>query len=443
MQAYIRKNGFTDTEAIIQLANALSAKYGEAAAAAACDMYDAIAEVQGAKVPPAEPARTPTLEETRNVINSALNRAPDTVPDETGKLVKKTATRTMRKNAARDGAQMALVPSGDGCAFCKMLGSRGWESPRSSKSFEAHLHKNCRCEYIVRFGDDLEVEGYDPDALYDEFMQYGGNWKNKMNAMRREHYAEHKVDINARKRLTWARHRLLLRNNMPKGFEDKRTIGEPIAEDRLKSIIEKAESKGIRFGSSSKSNGNFELYCGDPDILEDVVDRLGKSIAEAKRSGLLKPDADIILKYDNVLGYRGDNSAVDVGAFAETNGKTITLNKFMFDDTAYLKEQYTDAVEKKLFAAGTDYNNVIDHEFGHIVDKSNKNLRKRILDILQSDAANANMTLDEYIANEISGYASMYPEENEYCEVISELFAKSRGLEQQYAKDILERGINQ
>lgn len=192
MQAFIDANGFDDVDAIIRQANALATKYSEASAALTCNMYDAIAEAQGAKVRPAEPARTPTLEETVNVIQSALERAPVTVPDETGKLVKKTSTRTMRKNAARDGILMALVPRGDACVFCKMLGSRGWEPARASKSFEAHLHKNCRCEYVVRFSDDLEVEGYDPDAIYDEFMQYDGDWNQKMNAMRRDQYAKNK-----------------------------------------------------------------------------------------------------------------------------------------------------------------------------------------------------------------------------------------------------------
>lgn len=209
MREYIQKNGFDDTDAIIRMANAIATKYGEAAAAATCDIYEAIAEAQGVTVRPAEPARTPTMEEAENVIRSALRRAPSTVPDETGKLVKKTSTRTMRKNAARDNAMMALVPGGDGCAFCKMLASRGWESARSSKSFEAHLHKNCKCEYVVRFKDDLNVEGYDPDALYQEFMDLGGkDWNERVNLMRQKTYAEKKDKINAQKREAYAENRI-------------------------------------------------------------------------------------------------------------------------------------------------------------------------------------------------------------------------------------------
>lgn len=186
MREYIRRHGTDDVDALIQMANAIATKYGEAAAAVTCDMYDAIAEAQGAELAPAVPAMTPSIEETGNVVRSALERAPASLAAEIGKLVKKTSTRTMRKNAARDDALMALVPCGDGCPFCKMLGSRGWKPARESKSFEAHLHKDCRCEYVVRFGDDLEVEGYDPDALYEEFQQYEGSWDEKMKAMKRD-----------------------------------------------------------------------------------------------------------------------------------------------------------------------------------------------------------------------------------------------------------------
>lgn len=184
MQKYADAHGLDDMDAIFLYAKALTDKYGEAAAAATCDMYDAIAQAQGVNVPPAVPAKNPTPQEIVDVISYAADNAPVTVPAKVGELVKKTSARTMRKNAARDGAKMALVPSGDGCAFCKMLGSRGWEDARSNKSFEAHLHQNCRCEYVVRFGDDLSVEGYDPDALYDEFMQFDGSWDEKMKKMR-------------------------------------------------------------------------------------------------------------------------------------------------------------------------------------------------------------------------------------------------------------------
>lgn len=268
MQKFIDANGIDDVAALIQYANALTTKYGEAAAAASCDMYDAIAEAQGASVPPAVPARTPSMKETANVIQSALDRAPTTIPDETGKLVKKTATRTMRKNAVRDNAQMALVPSGDGCSFCKMLGSRGWEDARAAKSFEAHLHKNCRCEYVVRFGNDLNVEGYDPDALYDEFMQYDGDWNQKMNAMRRDYRAEHKDEINAQKRAAYASRKQL--QDQQKGDIIKLRINFFDTSDPLY-----WESFSI------EEEEGFEDVCGhgNPSAFEITIDGVKKALS--------------------------------------------------------------------------------------------------------------------------------------------------------------------
>ena len=206
MRAYVRVHGFGNEAELIQVAHEIATKYGEAAASATCDMYDAIAQFQGVNVKPAEPAAMSTLEEVRDTLMSALERAPSTIDAETGKLVKKTSTRTMRKNAARDGAQMALIPGGDGCPFCMMLASRGWESARKDSSFDAHLHKNCQCEYAVRFNGDLNVQGYDPDAIYNEFIDTGARtWNGRMNAMRRANYSKNKDMINAQKRTAYQR----------------------------------------------------------------------------------------------------------------------------------------------------------------------------------------------------------------------------------------------
>ena len=54
---------------------------------------------------------------------------------------------------------------------------------------------------MVRFTPDLELQGYDPSeysAMYENAD--GGTKEEKLNAMRREAYAEHKDEINAQKR---------------------------------------------------------------------------------------------------------------------------------------------------------------------------------------------------------------------------------------------------
>ncbi len=209
IQDFIDKNGMENVTALIGKSYQCSVKYGEAAMALTCEMYDRIAVVQKAEVRPAVPARDVTLQEVKDTVNHAMRTAPSTVPAVTGKLVKKASSRTMRKNAARDGAKMALVPSSDGCPFCKMLGSRGWESARSgrSTSFEAHLHAHCRCEYVVDIKGGMQVEGYDPEALYDEFMNLDGtSWEERMNIMRNQQrkIPEIRDKINAQKREAYA-----------------------------------------------------------------------------------------------------------------------------------------------------------------------------------------------------------------------------------------------
>ena len=62
------------------------------------------------------------------------------------------------------------------------------------------VHANCDCTYAIRF-DDSEVEGYDP-RKYEE-MYYDADGKkpqDRINAMRREFYAQNKDEINAQKR---------------------------------------------------------------------------------------------------------------------------------------------------------------------------------------------------------------------------------------------------
>ena len=194
----------------IEYAYALAQKYGEAAGAAACEMYDAIAELQGANVPPAVPAATATLDETaRAVVGTMKTGNPKIVDDATGRLVKLVGVDTMQQNALRDGAEWAWIPRGDTCAFCLTLASRGWQeaSKDAIKNGHAeHVHANCDCTYAVRFSPDIDVEGYKPQEYYDMYMDAdGNNSKERINALRREFYAENKEIINEQKRSAYAK----------------------------------------------------------------------------------------------------------------------------------------------------------------------------------------------------------------------------------------------
>lgn len=125
--------------------------------------------------------------------------------------VKRAGIETMRNAANRDGAMWAWVCIGDTCAFCRALGSNGWQ--HASKSIKAgnhaeHIHDGCDCQFVVKPpGESLEIDGYDPDALEAEYLAAGkgGNSQDKINAMRRADYTPEFAEArNARRRELYA-----------------------------------------------------------------------------------------------------------------------------------------------------------------------------------------------------------------------------------------------
>ena len=206
--------------ALMAYSYAVATKYGEGAAALAAEMYDAIAALSDVYVPPAVPAATATYNETAKAVQGArlFSKDPEVTAAAVGRLVKQAGEDTTMQNAMRDGAEAAWVPSGDTCAFCITLASRGWQrvSRRSLKRgiHAEHIHANCDCVHAVRFNGEGDVEGYDPseyEAMYYEAKDRasGNSPENAINYMRREAYAKNKDVINAQKRSAYARRKEL------------------------------------------------------------------------------------------------------------------------------------------------------------------------------------------------------------------------------------------
>lgn len=195
---------------LIDYAYALSTKYGEASASLSALMYDEIAEKSGVVVPSAEVADTATYSEVAKAINGVTKKltTDKQVGSVVGRTVKQVGADTILKNAERDGAEFAWVPSGDTCVFCMMLASNGWQymSKKAMKNGHAeHIHANCDCTYAVRFDDKTTVKGYDPDKYKEIFQNAEGDtWNEKINSVRRMQYQENKDKINAQKRANYA-----------------------------------------------------------------------------------------------------------------------------------------------------------------------------------------------------------------------------------------------
>lgn len=201
VRAYVEAHGGTGSvnrDDLIDYAYGVATKYSEASASLSAEMYDAVAALEGRYVDPAIPADTPAYNEVAKTVNGILKQSTDKnmLGSGIGRLVKRTGVDTTMQNAIRDGAQWAWIPSGDTCAFCITLASRGWQraSKKALKNGHAeHIHSNCDCTYAVRFDNRLEVAGYDPDEY--RKMYYGAEGrtpKERINSLRREFYAANK-----------------------------------------------------------------------------------------------------------------------------------------------------------------------------------------------------------------------------------------------------------
>lgn len=174
---------------IIEYANALIMKYGQASGALSCEMYEEIAKLQGIDIDPAEMAELPEYGEVAKAVNGAWKQGAGNMPGVVQRMVKQVGADTTLKNALRDGAQFAWIPSGDTCAFCLTLASRGWQKVSKNtlkKGHAEHIHAHCDCQYAVRFDEKSTVEGYDPDKYLEMYENAEGKTpEEKINSLRR------------------------------------------------------------------------------------------------------------------------------------------------------------------------------------------------------------------------------------------------------------------
>ena len=186
----------------------------------------------------------------------------------------------------------------------------------------------------------------------------------------------------------------------PKGFKDNRKVGKIISQEQLDTFAKKAESYGVKLGIGKPGTyGGFERYKGDPRVLDEALEHIkNNQPVLTKISG----DDKVILQYGDVIDSSG---RVDVGAFAMTRGRTITLNRFMYDDTDYLIKEYADSVNTGHFVQGTDYRNIIDHEVGHVFVHQRKSLLNRLREACRRKALIEHISTSEYIIANISIYA--------------------------------------
>lgn len=343
--------GTEDMRGLIDYAYSISTKYGEAAAALACEMYDAIGAGSGEILQPAEPAPTPRYGEVaKTVQGTAKYNNPKLVSNAVGRLVKRTAADTTLNNAERDGAQFAWIPHGDTCSFCIALASRGWQymSKDARKNGHAeHIHANCDCEYAIRFDKKTNYEGYDPDKYLDMYESAEGkSSQDKINSMRRMKYQENKDRINAQKREAYALNNghSMKRNNRTtwKGEPKENSIEE------IESLRQFASERNIIIDST------FTYFDGDTSIVKDFIEKVDESIN--KTHNLKSNPVRIRVSYK-----------MDDDDYAITHNSSITINGYAYRNRELLEEDYRNKAKEGWFTPGSTYLDIATHESGHVL----------------------------------------------------------------------------
>lgn len=200
-----------DRAALIDYAYKVSSKYGEAAAEFACQMYDAETAYEGVTAEPAEPAEPATYGDVAKAVNGTLKYVlyGEVVSGAVSRLVKRTGQDTTLKNAIRDKAYFAWIPSGDTCSFCLSIAAEGWKRATAQAlagGHADHIHGNCNCAYATKHNKETEYSSYDPKEYQELFADAEGDTEEeKVNSVRRMIYQENKDRINEQKRSAYER----------------------------------------------------------------------------------------------------------------------------------------------------------------------------------------------------------------------------------------------
>lgn len=169
---------------LLELLPPLVDQYGEAAATAAAEMYEAVMMAEKGIYKAADIADTYGSKIEKSVryaagfiFNDEKEKSFSTLSLALDYYLKQPARDTVFNNCKRDrnlGARYARVPQGETtCDFCIMLASRGfvYRTKNSAGDMGNDYHHSCDCLPVVSFVDNPSVPGYDPDYYYEQYKK--------------------------------------------------------------------------------------------------------------------------------------------------------------------------------------------------------------------------------------------------------------------------------
>lgn len=398
---------------MINMAYALSTKYGEAAASLAAQMYDETAALSGVTVPAAEVANTASYGEIAKAINGVTKTltTDKNISNVVARHTKMAGADTTLKNAARDGAEFAWIPAGDTCIFCLEIASNGWRhiSAKSMKNGHAeHIHANCDCTYSVRFDGKSNVKGYNPDKYKEMFKNAEGNTsQERVNSLRRIQYQENKDKINAQKRANYASKNKDVLNNKKymnygaiiHGKTEKHSVGGNLADIVTSSIKVEFEGKSVYISDKIYDNAKDIMDRFEP-YLKNALNLVGKEnreipnfiIADAteltKASGRYLYEPNTVVLVPKLFGDMSENDKYN---------KHLTIHELLhWGDCQDMSKKYPNASEDEL----------VNHVINWAKDKLDK------------------IGIDKYSVTNISSYAREKFSEGRFDEVYVEYRTK-------------------
>lgn len=169
---------------VIGIMDAVCSASADYSAAFTAEMYDAIrAEAVDGDDYSALTVSNRDPDETEGAVrafvgevdkNNDYGRFVNLLLDRLDREIKVASGECVMENARRDPAKprFARIPTGlETCPFCIMLASRGFVYVSAETAgANDHYHPNCDCRVVPGF-DGMEVEGYDPDGLYERWKQ--------------------------------------------------------------------------------------------------------------------------------------------------------------------------------------------------------------------------------------------------------------------------------
>ena len=167
-------------ELVLQALAAVMPTYTDMAAQASADFYDAARELVVGEKMGAQAISDFDMRKTegavRGFVRFVLDGRVDTFNDQVLQRIdyemKRSANMSVVENGRRDPKKVryARVPTGaETCDFCLMLASRGFVYQSEGTASASHCHSSCDCR-ITPGWDGMEVEGYDPQAVYDRWQ---------------------------------------------------------------------------------------------------------------------------------------------------------------------------------------------------------------------------------------------------------------------------------